>query len=150
MPTSLSGTSFIRPQVRNMPGFGRFQVNAKLHRLQWNENPNDFPNDLKEEVLQRLAKAQWSRYPLGLRAHDVIDALAKSTGLQSDQIIVGNGSSDILRVVISAIIGPDDAAVTLAPTFGSYRAQTRISGGIMHEVPLDPANGFALPVDALA
>jgi histidinol-phosphate aminotransferase len=149
MPTSISGTSLIRPQVKALPSLGRFQINPALHRLQWNENPNDFPSDLKEEVLQRLAKAQWSRYPLGLRAHEVIDALAQAVEMPNDQIIVGNGSSDILRVVISAIIGQDDTAVTLSPTFGSYRAQTRLAGGIMHDVPLSPSNGFALPVEAL-
>src|SRR3954471_15111729 len=96
------GQSFIRPQIRNQPPLGVVKVDTNLHRLQWNENPFDFPADLKEEALQRLARVSWSRYPLSLRAYDVIEAVAKSTELSADQVIVGNGSGDILRIVISA------------------------------------------------
>jgi len=147
MPKPAPGQSYIRPEVRSLPSFGPFRVNPDLHRLQWNENPYDFPADLKEEVLQRLAKAAWSRYPLGFRALDVIDAVAKARGVASDQVVVGNGSSDVLRVVISAVLAPGDTLIIPAPTFGSYRSQAHSIGAYVHEIPLDPATGFALPVD---
>jgi histidinol-phosphate aminotransferase len=144
-----SGLEYIRAEVRQQPAIGVHQVNPDLHRLQWNENPFDFPADLKEEVLARMSKLQWSRYPLGLRAYPVIDALAKFTGLGSDQIIVGNGSSDILRVVVSSILQAGDHLVTLSPTFGGYASQARLAGAAVHEIPLNPANGFALPIEAI-
>jgi histidinol-phosphate aminotransferase len=149
MQRTRSGQDFIRPQVRKQPGMGVNRVDPDLHRLQWNENPFDFPADLKEEVLQRMAKTAWSRYPLGLRAFDVIDAIAKFTGLGSDQVIVGNGSSDVLRIVINAILQPGDHMLTLAPTFGSYAAHARQIGAEVHTVALDPSQNFALPVQTI-
>src|SRR3954469_4719515 len=142
-----SGHSFIRPQVRNLPATGIFRVDTELHRLQWNENPFDFPADLKEEVLQRLARATWSRYPVGLRAFDVIDAVAQSLQLNSDQVIVGNGSGDILRIVIASVLQPGDHMVTLSPTFYSYSNHSRLAGAEVHTVTLDPEQNFTLPVD---
>src|SRR4051812_15569167 len=108
MSSSRPGHTFIRPQLRNQPSLGVYRVDTGLHRLQWNENPFDFPADLKEEVLQRLSGISWSRYPLGLRAYDVIEAVANATGVNSEQVVVGNGSGDILRVVISSILQPGD------------------------------------------
>jgi histidinol-phosphate aminotransferase len=149
MSENRTGHSFVRPQIRNQPEMGVVKVDPSLHRLQWNENPFDFPADLKEEVLQRLARMPWSRYPVGLRAFDVIDAIANINGLASDQVIVGNGSSDILKVVINAVIQPRDCLLTISPTFSSYATHARQNGGQVLSIPLDPANDFSLPVDAI-
>src|SRR4051794_4636566 len=149
MSPSRSGYSFIRPHLRSQPSMGVHKVDADLHRLQWNENPFDFPADLKEEVLQRLARVSWSRYPLGLRAYDVIEAVAKSTELSADQVIVGNGSGDILRIVISAILQPGDHMLTLSPTFNSYGNHARQAGAEVHTIALDPMQNFALPVERI-
>ena len=55
MPHTRSGLDYIRAEVRQQPAIGVHQVNPDLYRLQWNENPFDFPADLKEEVLTRLS-----------------------------------------------------------------------------------------------
>lgn len=146
MTTQQSGHSFVRPEIRNQPGVRVMRADPALHRLQWNENPFDFPADLKEETLLRLAQVAWSRYPLGIRPFDVIDALARATGLDSSQIVVGNGSSDMLRVVISAILGAGDHMLTLAPTFGAYASHARQAGATVHTIDLNPDDAFALPV----
>lgn len=48
-------TQWFKPSLHALPPVQRHLVDARLHRLQWNENPFDFPPDLKEEVLQRLS-----------------------------------------------------------------------------------------------
>lgn len=149
MTGSAAETPAIKPSIHSLPGMRTFKVDPEMHRLQWNESPFDFPADLKEEVLQRLAKTPWSRYPLGLRAHDLIDAIARHYGRPSDMVVVGNGSSDILRIAIQAALDPGDHMVTLAPTFGAYRFQALAQGATAHEIALDPAQGFALPTDDL-
>lgn len=143
------GYEFIKPTIRQRPPIRPFRVNPSYHRLQWNESPFDFPAELKEEVLQELAKIQWSRYPLGIRALDVIDAVADYYDLSSDQVVVGNGSSDLLRVVINAVLGPGDHMVTLAPTFGMYKGNAEVLGAQVVEVTLNPDDEFALPVDEI-
>lgn len=148
-PDQVQPSNLIKPSVRALQGMRPFKVNPDLHRLQWNENPFDFPADLKEEVLQRLARTPWSRYPLGFRAVDLIDAIAHFYDLTSDMVVVGNGSSDILRIAIQAALDPGDHMVTLAPTFGAYRGQALTQGAHTHEIALDPSREFALPVDEI-
>ncbi len=146
---SRPATEYINAAIRALPGSPVHRVDSSLHRLQWNENPFDFPEDLKEEVLQRLATTPWSRYPLGLRAYDLMDALGCFHGLAADSVVVGNGSSDLLRIVLSAALAPGDHMVTITPTFGAYRRHALMLGATVHEVALDPDRDFALPVDGL-
>ena len=47
---------WIKPGIRGLPAADRFCVAANHNRLQWNENPYEFPADLKEIVLGRLAQ----------------------------------------------------------------------------------------------
>ena len=138
MSRTRSGHEYISPDVRSQPGFPAFRINAAARRLQWNENPFDFPAELKEEVLQRLAKTTWSRYPISFRALDLMDAVAHAYGLSSDMVVIGNGSSDILRIVISAVLQPGDHMVVPTPTFGSYRRHARLLGATAHEIARPP------------
>jgi histidinol-phosphate aminotransferase len=124
-------------------------LDADLHRMHWNENPFDFPADLKEEVLQRVARSTWSRYPSALRGSLVAEAVAKATGLDSSQVVIGSGSTDLLRLVVSAILQPGDHLVTLAPTYRAYASYARQIGAAVHAIDLDPQQSFALPVNTI-
>ncbi len=139
----------IRPGVRTAAPIGRSKVDESLHRLQWNESAQDFPAELKEEVLQRLATLAWSRYPLGGRPWPLIDALAAQMGVTPAHVVVSEGSADLIRAVMAATLRPGDAVVMPAPTFLLYRQQARLHEANVVEIPLDSATGFALPVDDL-
>jgi len=139
----------IRAGVRAAAPIGRSKVDESLHRLQWNESPQDFPADLKEEVLQRLAAMAWSRYPVSGRPWALIDALAARLRVAPDQVVVSDGSADLIKAVMAATLRAGDAVVMPAPTFLLYRQNARLHEANVVEIPLDPALGFALPVDAL-
>ena len=55
MPTARHGVDFINPIIRGLPVMGEMRTDQFQHRLHWNENPFDFPAELKAEVLRRLA-----------------------------------------------------------------------------------------------
>ncbi|MFM7582878.1 MAG: aminotransferase class I/II-fold pyridoxal phosphate-dependent enzyme, partial [Caldilinea sp.] len=135
----------IRSGLRAAAPVGRTLVDETLHRLQWNESPQDFPADLKEEVLRRLARVSWSRYPLGGRPWLLIDALAAQVGVRPEQVVVSEGSSDLIRAVMATVVRPGDTVVMPSPTFLLYRQSVPLYEAQVVEVPLDPAAGFALP-----
>lgn len=137
----------IKPGVRSLAPVGRHLVDARLHRLQWNENPFDFPQDLKEEVLQRLAQAEWSRYPRGARPWPLIERLAQHYGVAGEQIVVSEGSADLIKVLMASLIYPGDGVVMPSPTFLLYRQNAAMHQATVVEVPLDPQTGWALPVE---
>lgn len=139
----------IRTGVRTAPPVRRDRIDEAFHRLQWNESPYDFPADLKEEVLRRLASLPWSRYPLSSRPWLLVDALAARHALSPDHVVVSEGSSDLIRVVMAATLQPGDVVVMPTPTFMLYRLNACLYEGTVVQVPLDATAGFCLPVDAL-
>ena len=139
----------MRAEITGLPPVARAEVDESLHRLQWNESAYDFPADLKEEVLQQLAVRAWSRYPLGLRPFRLIDALAQALGVGAGQVVAASGSSEVIRVVMSTLLGPGDAVVMPSPTFLLYRRYARMLGARVHECALKAMNDFALPVDTM-
>ena len=139
----------LSPHVRSLASVEHVRVDPTLHRLQWNESPFDFPPELKEEVMQRLAQAEWSRYPVTLRPFDLIDRLAATLGVPADRIAMTGGSSDMIRVLFAALVQPGDAVVMPSPTFLLYRRNARLHGADLLEVPCDAERDFALPVDDL-
>ncbi len=147
--TEHSHEQWIKPGIRSLSAARSGRVDPRLHRLQWNENPLEFPADLKEIVLERLAQAGWAHYPLGLRPWALIERIASHTGLDAGQIVVGAGSSDLIKIVMSSVLHAGDNVVMPCPTFLLYRPAIHMQQANNIEIPLHAADGFALPVDAL-
>src|SRR5436305_2491900 len=88
-------------------------------RLSSNENPYG-PSAMALKAMTEAFNLAW-RYP-DEHAETLIDMLAKLKGVNSDQILLGDGSGEILKVAASAFTGPmtnDTKPVELArPTRG--------------------------------
>lgn len=140
---------FIVPTLRNQPFTDVHQVPPNVQRLHWNESPFDFPAALKAEVLRRLEGAKWSEYPSKMRPYDLIARLAAKHGVPSESVVLSSGSSDVLRIIMAAVLQPGDVLITVTPTFYAYKLWGERLGASVHEVALSPANAFALPVDRI-
>jgi histidinol-phosphate aminotransferase len=116
-------------------------------KLNQNESPFDLPRALKEEVLARVAERPWNIYPdfesMGLR-----NALAKAHGLTAENILVGNGSNELLAAAIGAFVGPGTPVIFPKPTFALYEKLVTIAGGLPLPIAFDPEAGL-LPLEAM-
>ncbi len=139
----------VRSSVRGAAPTETFRIDESLHRLQWNESPFDFPADLKEEVLQRMANTDWARYPTMLRPFDLIARVAQRLGVPPESVVVSSGSSELIRTALSAYLEPGDNVVMPSPTFLLYKRTAGLLGANVWEASCRPENGFTLPVDEL-
>lgn len=149
----------IRDQVRARKPYPRFDLDHVAHRLQWNENPIEFPEEIKQEILLRLGSRKWSDYPQ-FQPYSLMQSLASVHNLGADQVVISNGSSALLRTIFWATIeagdnGSGDAVVVPSPTFLQYKNFTKVCGGRYVDIPFkgldDLANvdRFTLPTDQL-
>ncbi len=83
-------------------------------RLNANENPRGLPPASRDAV--RRAIEQAGRYPFQ-QMDAMTAALARQHGVQNDQIVLGNGSSEVLQMAVQALRPPDGKLVLAAPTF---------------------------------
>lgn len=114
-------------------------------KLNQNESPFDFP--FKEEALARIAARPWNRYP-DFESSMLRGALAQAYGYGSENILVGNGSNELLAAAAGAFIGPGTPVVFPRPTFALYEKLVTIAGGLPVPVDIDPPTGF-LPLEKM-
>ena len=116
-------------------------------KLNQNESPSDFPRALKEQVLARVLERPWNIYP-DFESMLLRGALAKTYGYAAENVLVGNGSNELLAAAIPTFVGPGTPVVFPKPSFALYEKLVAVAGGIALPVAIDPSTGF-LPLDEM-
>jgi histidinol-phosphate aminotransferase len=97
---------------------------------------NENPRGPSPKVLAAIAAAaaEVTRYPDGFGYH-LKDALARRLSVTPAQLVLGNGSNDILELATMAYLRPGDAAVYSQHAFAVYPLATHARGATGIEVP---------------
>lgn len=80
-------------------------------------------------------------------AYDLKAKLAKKYNVGSEQIIMGNGSNELIQFVAMTFLLPGQEVITAAPTFLLYSIMGRALGGRVKEVPL---SNFVYDLESMA
>ena len=96
-------------------------------KLASNENPLP-PSDRVQKAV-RAALAVLNRYPDGSGFY-LRQALAKKHGFTPDQIVLGNGSNELIELLVRAFLRPGDEAVVPHPSFVVYPMIVQAAGGV--------------------
>lgn len=102
-------------------------------RLSSNENPYG-PPAAALNAIRRAFDQVW-RYP-DEAADALVAELAKLHAVPGDHILLGNGSSEILRLAAAAFTGPGKPVVMADPTFEAVGRYARTAGAEVVKVPL--------------
>ncbi|MCE5229576.1 histidinol-phosphate transaminase [bacterium] len=98
-------------------------------------NTNEFPYPAAPQVLEAIRReaADTVRIYPDPTSTALREKLAQRNGVEPDQILVGNGSDEILRLIAHAFLGPDRPLAMVLPTYTLYEvlasqfgAETRI------------------------
>lgn len=108
-------------------------------------NPLGFPEWLRSLISRRIASLV--HYP-DPDCADLIQTFAAHHGIASDEVIAGNGSTELLYL-IPRVFDPARAVIPV-PSYSDYAASARLSGLPVEKVPLREENGFAPDLPALA
>ncbi|HEY8464353.1 MAG TPA: histidinol-phosphate transaminase [Bacillota bacterium] len=108
-----------------------------------NENPLG-PSPEAKEAISRVLN-QLAVYP-DANAFYLREALARHLGVSQDQILVGNGSDDVNKVLGETILNPGDEVIIPQPTFSQYEYVTLL----MNARPVRVAGKIGLGNDLTA
>ena len=99
-------------------------------RLNANESPFPISEACLKEVIEAVKTIEFHRYPDD--SHQQLkEAYAKYLGLQKEQLIMGNGSDEMIGLMIGLAISPNKTVYTLKPDFSMYDYYTGMHGGRM-------------------
>lgn len=89
-------------------------------KLNQNENPLDWPQNIKNDVAEFVRKRPWNRYP-NFVPDELKKALAGFSSLSPDNIIAGNGSNEMLLDLLISLTEPKEPVIVCQPTFTLYQ-----------------------------
>jgi len=141
--------SYFRPVIAAMTGYvpgEQPKPGTQIIKLNTNENPYP-PSPKAMEVLRHLDSEWLRRYPDPF-AREFCQAVSEALEVPSDWVIVGNGSDDVLNVLVRACAeGRDRKVVYPVPTYVLYRTLSAMQPAEVVEIayPVD----FKLPIAEL-
>lgn len=94
--------------------------------LDFSVNLNPYPPKDAQDVIKK-AYCEVSKYPDN-RYNEFKRSAAKFAGVKPENIVPGNGSTEIIRLFAEAIIEKGDIIAIPCPTFGEYEQQCRLFG----------------------
>ena len=116
-------------------------------KLASNENPLG-PSPLAIEAIERAARSV-HLYPDGTSYH-LVRRLAEHMGVVPGEVFVGNGSNEIIELLIRTFTTPDDEAVICQGSFLMYKVALQSHGRRFVEVPMRSGYRYDLPAMAAA
>jgi histidinol-phosphate aminotransferase len=158
-PSSWAGPEpdlLIRPLVRRLHAYvpGEQPKIPGLVKLNTNENPYP-PSPKVLAAVRRATDSRLRRYP-NPTADRLREGLARLNGCAIDNLIVGNGSDELLALAVRAFAEPVGAqrpgarrrrarqtVQFFTPSYSLYPVLAAIQGAAAHPVPLRP--DFSLP-----
>ncbi|WFU85630.1 histidinol-phosphate transaminase [Bradyrhizobium sp. CIAT3101] len=115
--SALSSLSHVAKQLE-VPPPALPALDATCVKLNMNENPFPLPPVVKKSAIAAFERHYL--YPeddnVGLR-----EAAASAYGLSAEQVIAGNGSSELLGIIYKAFLAPGDAVAMMSPGFSFNR-----------------------------
>jgi histidinol-phosphate aminotransferase len=103
---------------------------ARIVKLASNENP--YGMSPSAQAAAQAATAEAHRYPDNFALRQ---ALAHCWGVDTDMVVLGNGSNDILDLIARVYLGTGVQSVSSQYAFGVYQLVTKITGGTNVVVP---------------
>lgn len=123
-----------RPEIENLPvsvhgGPDRAELKAAgilpEEVLDFSVCTSPFPPP--PAVREALAGVAIERYP-DSGATEFRQCLSRKLGVNSDNILAGSGTTELIRLVALAYFSPGDRVLIIEPAFGEYRTTSRIAG----------------------
>ncbi len=110
-------------------------------RLNSNESPVELKKDKFNYLKYTLENIELNRYP-DSNSDALREAYSKYAEVKKENIIAGNGSDEMLNLVISKNISKGDKILTLSTDFVMYDFYTNINEGEVIKYNLDLDKGF--------
>ena len=133
----------VRPTIQRMRGYvpGEQPQDKRYIKLNSNENPYP-PSPRVLTALQQAVNDDLRLYPDPV-ANRLRETAAAVYGFSREQILVGNGSDDLLTMLMRTCVSPGDRVAYPVPTYSLYDDLVAMQDGQVIRVPFP--NDFSLP-----
>jgi len=145
-----STQQLVRPEIAALAGYipGEQPQGGKWIKLNTNENPYPPSPAVARAIVATTAGRTLAKYPDPLATVFRMRA-AEVLGVEPDWILCGNGSDDLLTILVRAFVGAGECLRMPYPSYILYRTLAGIQGASCDEFHYHPDwsldDGFAAP-----
>ncbi len=134
---------WVRGNIKDLKAYHveNLDEGIKLHA---NENPYPPATELLNKISQRLNALELNRYP-DPDCRNLKKAIAKRTGVLTEQIIIGNGSDELIQYLMQVLCNEGETIAFPDPTFAMYGITARCLGLNPVSFPLNDNWDFKAP-----
>ena len=126
---------WIRPEIQALAPY-HVPSSDGLIKLDAMENPYTWPEPVVDEWLESLREVSLNRYPDPASGR-LKQRLRRIFGVpEGMEIMLGNGSDELIQMVLLAVAQPGRCVVAPQPAFSMYRMISIFAGMDFHGVPL--------------
>ncbi len=115
----------LNEKVKNLTPYEPISGTYEI-RLDANESFLTFPKEIEDEMVDALRNSALNRYP-DPNATKLVKGFADYFGVNPDCVTAGNGSDEIISVIMNAFLQKGDKILTLEPDFSMYRFYAEIA-----------------------
>lgn len=115
-------------------------------RLDANESYFDLPQLLKSKIADQIEQINFNRYPDPI-ATEVVEAFAAYYKLSPDCVTAGNGSDEIITLLLGTFMEKGQTLVTVSPDFSMYGVYASLAE--IEVVTVQKKENLQIDVDAL-
>jgi len=138
--------SNLAPVEAYQPGMREEQIREiatvdTIRKLSSNESPFAPFASALEAMTAELVNL--NQYPDG-SSHQLTEVISSHYGVKPEQIILGNGSNELLDLIAMSCLQPGDQVIYCWPSFVVYRSSAQIAGAEFLELPVTADGSFDL------
>ena len=115
----------LNDKVKNLTPYEPISGTYEI-RLDANESFLTFPEEIENEMVEALKNTALNRYPDPM-ATKLVKGFADYFKVNPDCVTAGNGSDEIISVIMNAFLQKGDRILTLEPDFSMYRFYAEIA-----------------------
>jgi histidinol-phosphate aminotransferase len=115
----------LNEKVKNLTPYEPISGTYEI-RLDANESFLTFPEEIENEMVEALKNTALNRYPDPM-ATKLVKGFADYFNVDADCVTAGNGSDEIISVIMNAFLQKGDKLLTLEPDFSMYRFYAEIA-----------------------
>lgn len=144
--TPLLLTHWVRQEIRELSAYETYDHEGFI-KLDAMENPYPWPKLFQQALMEKLHSVAIHRYPdpeartLKQRIRQVLEVPTDS------HILLGNGSDELIQILLQAIAAPNRTVLAPEPGFSMYRIIARGLG--LHYVGISLTDPFELDQEAM-
>ena len=128
--------TFIRPEIQALSAY-HVPDSADTIKLDAMENPYRWPSDLVDRWLEVIRDVELNRYP-DPSARVLKEHLRESMEVPDEsEILLGNGSDELIQMIMMAMSGKDKKVLSVEPGFVMYKMIATFLGMPYIGIPLN-------------